>query len=89
VDFPEDDYYFELEPNPEYDTNILRFKYSSLITPFSIIDYHMDTGEWELKKEDEIPSGYEKSEFISERIYATAPDGTQIPISIAYKKIHA
>jgi len=86
VGFPEDDYYFELEPNPEYDTNILRFKYSSLITPFSIIDYHMDTGEWELKKEDEIPSGYDKSEFISQRIYATAPDGTQIPISIAYKK---
>ncbi len=86
VDFPEDDYYFELEPNPEYDTNILRFKYSSLITPFSIIDYHMDTGAWELKKEDEIPSGYDKSQFISERIYATAPDGLQIPISIAYKK---
>jgi oligopeptidase B len=86
VDFPEDDYYFELEPNPEYDTNILRFKYSSLITPFSIIDCQMDTGEWELKKEDEIPSGYDKSQFISERIYATAPDGLQIPISIAYKK---
>ena len=86
VSFPEEDYYFELESNPEYDTNILRFKYSSLITPFSIIDYHMDTGEWELKKEDEIPSGYDKSQFISKRIYATAADGMQIPISIAYKK---
>jgi oligopeptidase B len=57
-----------------------------LITPFSIIDYHMDTGEWELKKEDEIPSGYDKSQFISKRIYATAADGMQVPISIAYKK---
>ena len=86
VNFPEADYHFELESNPQYDTNILRFKYSSLITPFSIIDYHMDTREWELKKEDEIPSGYDKSRFISERIYATAMDGKQIPISIAYKR---
>ena len=86
VNFPEEDYYFEIEPNPEYNTNILRFKYSSLITPFSIIDYHMDTGEWELKKEEEIPSGYDKLQFVSRRIYATAADGKQIPISIAHKK---
>jgi oligopeptidase B len=86
VKFPEPDYYFELEPNPEYETSLLRFKYSSLITPFSIIDYHMDSDEWELKKEDEIPSGYDKSRFVSERIYATAPDGKQIPISISHKR---
>jgi oligopeptidase B len=86
VQFPETDYNFDLEPNPEYETNILRFKYSSLITPFSIIDYHMNTGEWELKKEEDIPSGYDKSDFVSERIYATAADGQQIPISIAHKR---
>lgn len=86
VSFPEEDYYFEIETNPDYHTNILRFRYSSLITPFSIIDYHMASGEWELKKEDEVPSGYDKSQFVSKRIHATAPDGKQIPISIAYKK---
>ena len=86
VNFPEQDYHFEIETNPEYETNILRFKYSSLITPFSIIDYHMDTREWELKKENEIPSGYDKSQFVAERIYATAMDGKQIPISIAHKR---
>ena len=86
VNFPEEDYYFEIEPNPEYETNILRFKYSSLITPFSIVDYHMDTREWELKKEEEIPSGYDKSQYIARRIYATAMDGKLIPISIAYRK---
>ena len=86
VNFPEEDYYFESEPNPEYETNILRFKYSSLITPFSIIDYHMDTREWELKKEEEIPSGYDKSRFVARRIYATDMDGKLIPISIAYRK---
>ena len=86
VNFPEEDYYFEIESNPEYNTTILRFKYSSLITPFSIIDYHMDTREWELKKEEEIPSGYDKSKFIARRIYATAMDGKLIPISIAHRK---
>jgi oligopeptidase B len=86
INFPEQDYHYELESNPEYETNILRFRYSSLITPLSIIDYHMDTREWELKKEDEIPSGYDKSQFVAERIYAMAMDGKQIPISIAYKK---
>lgn len=86
VSFPEPDYNFELEPNPEYETNLLRFRYSSLITPFSIIDYHMDNHVWELKKEEQIPSGYDKSQFVALRLYATASDGQQIPISIAYKK---
>jgi len=86
VPFPEPAYYFEVESNPEYETDLLRFNYSSLITPHSIIDFHMDTGEWELKKEDEILGGYDKSDFVCERIFATAPDGRQVPISIAYKK---
>jgi len=85
VIFPEPAYYFELEANSVFDTNILRFKYSSLITPYSIIDYHMDTGKWELRKEDKS-GAYNKSDFVIERIFATASDGTQIPISIAYKK---
>jgi len=86
VQFPETTYSVYLDSNPEHNTNLLRFKYSSLITPFSVIDYHMDTGEWELKKEDEIPSGFDKSLYACERIHATAPDGTQVPISIAYRK---
>ncbi len=57
-----------------------------MITPNSIVDYHVDTGEWELKKEEEIPSGYDMSHYLSERIHATATDGTLIPISIIYKK---
>jgi oligopeptidase B len=46
----------------------------------------MDTGEWELKKEDEIPSGYDKTQYVTEYIHAAAPDGKQIPISTVYKK---
>jgi len=86
VHFPEPAYSIYPENNPEFNTDLLRFKYSSLITPFSVIDYHMDSGEWELKKEDVIPSGFDKSQYICERIHATAPDGTQVPISIAYRK---
>jgi oligopeptidase B len=86
VKFPEPTYNVETETNPDFSTNILRFRYSSLVTPPSVIDYHMDKGLWELKKRDEIPSGYDPSGYVSERIYATASDGKQVPLSIVYKK---
>jgi oligopeptidase B len=85
IEFPEPAYSVDLETNPEFDTQILRFTYSSPITPHSVIDYHMDTGQWQLLKQD-IPHGYDKSQYITERIQAMAPDGKQIPMSIVYKK---
>lgn len=85
VNFPEPTYYFEPGSNYEFNSNVYRFDYSSLVTPHSTIDYHMDTQEWELKKEYEI-TGYDKSQYVCDFIYATAPDGKQIPISISYKK---
>ena len=86
VQFPEPAYSVDFDSNPEYGTEILRFRYSSMITPHSVIDYHMDTGEWELVRQDEIPSGYDITKYLSERIYATAPDGRSVPISLVYKK---
>jgi oligopeptidase B len=86
VNFPEPAYSVHVENNFEFKTDLLRLNYSSLITPNSVIDYHMDTGEWEIKKEDEIPSGHDKTKYICERIHATASDGTQVPISIVYRK---
>ncbi|HET9912602.1 MAG TPA: prolyl oligopeptidase family serine peptidase, partial [Anaerolineales bacterium] len=85
IEFPEPAYSIELETNPDFDTSVLRFTYSSPITPRSVIDYHMDTGQWEIIKQD-IPHGYDSSQYITERIHATAPDGKQIPMSIVYKK---
>jgi oligopeptidase B len=85
IEFPEPAYSVELEANPNFDTSILRFTYSSPVTPPSVIDYHMDTGQWQLVKQD-IPDGYDPSQYITERIHATAPDGKQIPMSIVYKK---
>jgi oligopeptidase B len=85
IAFPDPTYEVFVDTNPNFNTNIVRLKYSSLVTPFSTVDYHMDTGEWELKKEDEIPSGYDKTQYVSEYIHADAPDGKRVPISIVYK----
>lgn len=84
--FSEAAYYVELENNFTFETNILRFRYSSLITPPSTVAYHMDSGAWEILKEDRVSDGYRKEDYATERIFAAAADGTQIPISIAYKK---
>lgn len=86
VQFPEPLYMFTPASNPEFDSKVLSIHYASLITPDSMIDYHLDTGEWEVKKEQEIPSGYEKSEYVMERLSATTQDGTKVPLSIVYKK---
>jgi len=72
--------------NPEHQTNILRFTYMSLVTPKCVIDYDMAQKTWTVVKQDEIPSGYDPAQYESERAYATASDGTQVPISIVYKK---
>ena len=85
VQFPEPAYYFELEENSNYETTLLRFRYSSIITPYTVVDYHMDSGEWEIKKVDAV-QGFQKEEYVIERIFATALDGTQVPMSVAYKK---
>jgi len=85
IEFPEPAYSVDPESNPEFDTNVLRFTYSSPVTPHSVIDYHMDTGQWELIKQD-IPCGYDRTQYATERIHATAIDGKQIPMTIVYKK---
>ena len=85
TDFPEPTYYFDLENNSDFKSNKLRIKYSSLVTPHTVVDIHMDSGEWEVKKEEPV-NGYDKSQYICDFIYATAPDGKQIPISISYRK---
>ena len=67
-------YSVEFENNPEFDTRLLRINYSSFITPATIVDIDMNTGAWDVKKVIEIPSGYNKEDYVSERIHAAAPD---------------
>ena len=86
VPFPEPSYSVYPEANVEFETNLLRLRYSSLITPNTIVDVHMDTGEWEVKKEDAVLGGFDKSNYAMERIHAAAPDGTKVPLTIAYRQ---
>ena len=86
VDFPEPVYTFWGGGNREFNTNILRFHYSSFITPNSVFDYNMDAKTRELKKQEEVLGGYDPSRYESQRIFAKTADGTQIPVSLVYKK---
>ncbi len=86
VEFPEPVYTIYGGSNPDFGSNILRFSYMSLITPRSVYDYNMQTEERELKKQTEVLGGYDPEQYQSERVFATADDGTKIPISLVYKK---
>lgn len=73
--------------NPAFDTDILRFAYNSMNTPTSVIDFNMKTRERTVLKEQEVLGGkFDKNNYTSERIWATAKDGTEIPVSLVYKK---
>jgi len=84
--FPEPVYTFSAMDNEEFATSLLRFNYTSLITPPSVFDYDMKLRTRELKKQDEVLGGYDPSHYLSQRLSATAADGTAIPISLVYKK---
>ena len=71
--------------NPEYDSDTLRFTYTSLVTPRSVFDYGMDTRERELKKQTEVLGGYDPSRYTSGRHWAVAADGTRVPISLVHR----
>ncbi len=85
ITFPEPTYAIWEGNNPEFNTTTLRFNYTSLITPSSVFDYDMETHQRELKKETEV-LGYDRTQYQSEWIMATASDATQIPISLVYKQ---
>ena len=85
ISFDEPTYVSNLDYNPELNTDIVRVDYSSMITPFSVIDYNMNTGERTVRKEQPV-IGYNKDEYVSEYKWATARDGVKVPVSIMYKK---
>ncbi|MBA3438291.1 MAG: S9 family peptidase [Pyrinomonadaceae bacterium] len=86
VEFPEPAYTIFGAENAEFDTTAFRFRYQSLVTPASVFDYEMNTRERKLLKRTEVLGGYDPAGYTSERIFATASDGTRIPISLVYKK---
>lgn len=86
IEFPEAAYAVATEENAEFDTNVLRITYESLTTPLSVCDYDMTTRERKLLKQQPVKGGYDPDRYQTERVYATAADGTLIPISLVYRK---
>ncbi|HTS18470.1 MAG TPA: S9 family peptidase [Verrucomicrobiae bacterium] len=86
IDWPEAAYDVEAGDNAIFDTNVLRITYESLTTPRSVYDYDMITHERKLLKRQIVKGGYDPDRYETERIFASASDGTPIPISLVYRK---
>jgi oligopeptidase B len=86
LQFDEPAYLASVGINPEFNTNNLRFNYQSMITPASVYDYNMDEKTKELKKQTEVLGGFDKNNYATERVFATARDGKKVPVSVVYKK---
>jgi oligopeptidase B len=86
LDFPEAVYTVYGGANPEYDSRLLRFTYTSLVTPASVYDFDLKTRERELKKQTEVLGGYDATQYGTERTWARASDGTMVPVSLVYRK---
>ena len=86
IETPESVYTMGLGGNPEYDTSIIRYNYASMITPNSTFEYDLNSRKSTLIKQQEIPSGYDKTQYETKREWAVARDGTKVPVSIVWKK---
>jgi oligopeptidase B len=86
IAFPEPAYDAHPHINRVFDTPNFRYAYQSLVTPASVYEYDVASGASTLLKQLEIPGGFDRSLYASERIHATAPDGVQVPVSLVYRK---
>ncbi len=86
LDFGEPAYAAYVGANPEFNTTNLRYNYTSLTTPNSVFDYDMNAKSKKLMKEQEVLGSFNKADYVTERVYATAKDGAKVPVSIVYKK---
>lgn len=86
MEFAEPAYTIYSSTNLDFDTDLLRYGYTSMTTPNSTYDYNMKTKERKLLKQQEVVGGYNPEDYQTERLWATAKDGTKIPMSIVYKK---
>jgi oligopeptidase B len=86
IEFPEPVYAAGLSSNAEFNTTVVRYSYNSMVTPNSTFDYDMNTGKSTLLKQQEVPGGFDRTNYKAERVFATASDGTKIPMSLVYRK---
>ena len=85
IAFEEEAYALSIEPGLEFDTDTLRFSYSSMTTPEEIYDYDMRTRARVLRKRQEIPSGHNPGDYVTRRLFAPAPDGESVPVTLLYR----
>jgi len=86
ISFPEPVYAASPGSTPEYTSTTYRYNYQSLVTPPSVFDYDTQAGKSILRKQQEVPGGYDATQYVSERQWVTVRDGTKVPLSIVYKK---
>ena len=86
IAFDEEAYSLGIGEMREFDTDTLRFSYSSMTTPGQVFDYNMKTKERVLMKEQEVPSGHDASAYVTRRLLAPAHDGEKIPVTLLYRK---
>jgi oligopeptidase B len=86
IEFTEPAYSASLGENPEFNASHVRFKYESFVTPRSVFDYDVHTRERILRKQQPVLGGYDSTQYASERLHASAPDGTRVPLSIVYRR---
>ena len=86
ISFPEPAYSAHPHINRQFDTATFRYSYQSLVTPSSVYEYEVATGVSTLLKQLEIPGGFDRALYASERVQATAPDGVLVPVSLVYRK---
>lgn len=86
ITFDEPAYVIAFGDNPEFDTDVLRFTYTSMTTPRSTFDYEMTSRDRELLKREEVGGGFDPANYRTERVWATARDGVRVPISIVYNR---
>ena len=86
LNFEEAAYSASMGNNPEYNSTNFRYGYTSLTTPYSTYDYNMGSKAKKLMKQQEVLGEYDAANYVTERLYATAKDGTKVPISLVYKK---
>ena len=85
AEFPEPVYSFWPARNPDFNTNLLRINYMSLVTPLAVYDYDLDTRARALKKQTAV-TGYKPDQYLTERVFATADDGARIPMALVYRR---
>ena len=86
IEFPESAYSASVGRNREFQTDTLRLDYTSMVTPSTVFDYHLNTEELEVRQVQEVPSGYNASEYVTDRLLAPARDGVAVPVSIVRHK---